>query len=127
MGILRSTLSAELLSPQEVDHVLRRAAEIENGSTDSTREDGERNGTGEGALSDPRMSADEVVRLGLEAGLHQDAVLSALAEMRRGVAVQPETGPLARALGGRRILVSRLVPGPPESVRRSVERFLREQ
>jgi hypothetical protein len=127
MGILPGTLSAELLSPQEVDYVLRRAAEIENGSIESGRDDGEGNGKGEGGLTDPRLSADEVVRLGREAGLHQDAILSALAEMRHGIALPPETGPLARALGGRRILVSRVVPGSPDSVRRSVERFLREQ
>lgn len=120
-------MPAELLSPQEVDYVLRRAAEIENGSADKGLQGGQGSAEGEGALADPRMSADEVVRLGLEAGLHQDAVLSALAEVRRGVTVQPETGALARALGGRRILVSRVVPGSADSVRRSVERFLREQ
>jgi hypothetical protein len=114
-----------MLSPQEVDYVLRRAAEIDNGSTETRRDP---DGSDEGALAaDPRMTADEVVRLGLEAGLRQDAVLSALAEVRRGATLAPESGPLARALGGRRIVVSRVVPGPADAVRRAVERFLREQ
>src|SRR4029078_768691 len=34
-AILPGTLSAEMLSPQEVDYVLRRAAEIDNGSTET--------------------------------------------------------------------------------------------
>lgn len=116
-----------MLSPQEVDYVLRRAAELDHRSAQK----GELGGPGGedgGALSaDPRMTADEVVRLGLEAGLGQEAVLSALAEVRRGATVDEESGPLARALGGRRIVISRFVPGSADSVRRAVERFLREQ
>ena len=125
MGILLGTVSADMLSPQEVDYVLRRAAEIDNAPAEKGR-DG--SGRDDDALAgDPRLSADEVVRLGIEAGLREDAVLSALSEVRRGVALEPESGPLARALGGRHIVVSRVVPGSVDSVRRSVERFLREQ
>jgi hypothetical protein len=73
------------------------------------------------------MTAGEVVRLGVEAGLRVEAVAAALTELRRGGMVEPETGPLARALGASHILVSRVVPGPIEPVQRAVERFLREQ
>src|SRR6185369_10959298 len=37
------------------------------------------------------------------------------------------TGALTRTLGARQIVVSRLVPAPADSVRRAVDRFLREQ
>jgi len=69
----------------------------------------------------------EVVRLAVEAGLKLESVASALAEVRHGAMVEPETGPLARALGSGHIVVSRVVAAPAEVVRRAVERFMREQ
>lgn len=82
---------------------------------------------GPGAALDTTLSVGEVVRLGVEAGLRLEAVATALAEIRRGAAIEPETGPLARALGAGHIVVSRVVPGPAEPVRRAVDRFMREQ
>ena len=73
------------------------------------------------------MSGGEVVRMGIEAGLRPESVAAALAEVRRGLLLAPESGPLAKALGASHIVVSRVVPGPPEPVRRAVDRFLREQ
>lgn len=79
------------------------------------------------AALETTLSVGEVVRLGVEAGLRLEAVATALAEIRRGAMVEPETGPLARALGASHIVVSRVVPGPAEPVRRAVDRFMRDQ
>jgi hypothetical protein len=44
------------------------------------------------------------------------------------VPIEPEeSGAIARALGGGRVVVSRVVPAPIETVRRAVDRFLRDQ
>jgi hypothetical protein len=111
-----------MLSPHEVDYVLRRAAEIDSNPADTAR-------GAEGSLTavEPRMTADEVVHLGVEAGLRSEAVIAALAEVRRNGIVEAESGALARALGPSHIIVSRIIPGAPEPVRRAVDRFLRDQ
>jgi len=80
-----------------------------------------------GAGLDTTLSVGEVVRLGVEAGLRLEAVATALAEIRRGAVIEPETGALARTLGASHIVVSRVVPGPAEPVRRAVDKFMREQ
>ena len=68
------------------------------------------------------------MRLGEEAGLRGRLVSQALTELRRGVSIEPEeSGVVAHALGASRIIVSRVVPAPVETVRRAVDRFLREQ
>jgi len=113
-------LASDTLSPKEVDFVLRRAAEIEG-------EQPARGGPPALLGGDPQLSIAEVVKMGVEAGLPLEAVTTALAEVRRGAIVEAESGPLVRALGASRIVVSRVVPGPAEPVRRSVERFLRDQ
>jgi hypothetical protein len=111
-----------MLSPRDVDRILRRAAEIDSGHGGMMRAPSD--GT---AIEEPSMTAEEVVRLGVEAGLRHEAVLAALVEVRRGVLLEPESGPLARALGPSHIVVTRVVPGQPVTVQRAVERFLREQ
>ena len=104
------------LSRKQVDFVLRRAAEIDT-------PDEEVQDTHEGGLS-----VTEVMRLGEEAGLRREAVAQALTEMRRGVPLEPaEKGALARALGASHIVVSRVVPASGDTVRRAVDRFLRDQ
>jgi hypothetical protein len=80
-----------------------------------------------GAALETTLSVGEVVRLGVEAGLRLEAVATALAEIRRGAMIEPETGPLARALGASHIVVSRVIPGPAEPVRRAVDKFMRDQ
>lgn len=107
---------SDKLSRAEVDFVLRRAAEIDTSP-----------GRGERQSSDS-LSEREVVRLGEEAGLPRPAIEQALAEMRRGAPIEPEEqGALTRALGASRVVVSRVVSAPIETVRRAVDRFLREQ
>lgn len=104
--------------------MLRRAAEIDTGPGELLRGVADSDSTG--AL-EPKMTPDEVIRLGVEAGLRHDAVIAALVEVRRGALLEPESGALARTLGPSRIVVTRVVPAPPAMVRRAVERFLREQ
>jgi hypothetical protein len=108
---------SDKLSRAEVDFVLRRAAEIETQSPSSPDRS-----------SAESLSIGELVRLGEEAGLRRPAVEQALAEMRRGTPIEPEEqGALTRALGASRVIVSRVVEAPIETVRRAVDRFLREQ
>jgi hypothetical protein len=109
-------VASDKLSRQQVDFVLRRASEIDTSRGESDERSGEMT-----------LSVQEVLRLGEEAGLHRDAVVQALTEMKRGAALEPEVGALTRTLGASQIVVSRVVPGPAEAVRRSVDRFLRDQ
>jgi hypothetical protein len=109
---------SDKLSRAEVDFVLRRAAEIDTQQSHGRAE----------RASYEALSVGELVRLGEEAGLPRTAVEQALTEMRRGAPIEPEEqGALTRALGASRVVVSRVVQAPIESVRRAVDRFLREQ
>jgi hypothetical protein len=108
---------SDKLTRREVDFVLKRAAEIDT-QTPSRNE----------PATDETLSVGELVRLGEEAGLHDEAVQQALTELRRGAALEPEeNGTLARTLGASRVVVSRVVAAPIDVVRRAVDRFLREQ
>ena len=110
-------MSSDKLTRKEVDFVLLRAAEIDTQSPTTNER-----------TSDEALSVSQVVRLGEEAGLRRSAVAQALAEVRRGVPVEPEEeGALARTLGASRVVVSRVVAAPVETVRRAVDRFLRDQ
>lgn len=110
-------MPSDKLTRKEVEFVLRRAAEIDTHSP-ATRE----------RASDEALSETELVRLGEEAGLPRAALDQALTEVRRGVPIEPEEeGALARTLGAGRVIVSRVVPARIESVRRAVDRFLRDQ
>jgi hypothetical protein len=111
-------VSADKLTRKQVDFVLRRAAELD------TQVQGQAAARG----AEETLSTTELVRLGEEAGLGREALDQALAEMRRGVTIEPEEhGALARTLGASRVVVSRVVSAPVEVVRRAVDRFLREQ
>jgi hypothetical protein len=108
---------SEKLSRKQVDFVLRRAAELDTRSVTEHERD-----------ADEGLSVGELMRLGEEAGLRRDAIGQALTEMQRGMAAEPEeSGALARTLGAGRIIVSRVVPASIETVRRAVDRFLRDQ
>jgi len=108
---------SDKLTRREVDFVLRRAAEIDTQSPARNER-----------ATDETLSVGELVRLGEEAGLRGDAVEQALTELRRGAALEPEeSGTLARTLGASRVVVSRVVAAPIDVVRRSVDRFLRDQ
>ncbi len=108
---------SDKLTRREVDFVLRRAAEIDTQTASATE-----------PTSDESLSVTELVRLSEEAGLRPEAVEQALVEMHRGAPIEPEEGgALTRALGGSRVVVSRVVAAPLETVRRAVDRFLRDQ
>lgn len=112
-------MPADKLTRKQVDFVLRRAAELDTQEQDQALDRG----------AEETLTTSELVRLGQEAGLGEAALEAALAELRRGVAIEPEEegGALTRALGASRVVVSRVVPAPVETVRRAVDRFLREQ
>ncbi|HVV15903.1 MAG TPA: hypothetical protein VHH90_01770 [Polyangia bacterium] len=108
---------SDKLTRREVDFVLRRAAEIDTETASASE-----------PASDESLTVTELVRLGEEAGLRPEAVEQALLEMNRGAPIDPEDGgALTRALGASRVVVSRVVSAPLETVRRAVDRFLREQ
>jgi DNA-binding transcriptional ArsR family regulator len=109
---------SDKLTRREVDFVLKRAAEIDTQSPSRSER-----------ASDDALSVGELVRLGEEAGLRDEAVQQALTELRRGAVVEAEEegGALTRTLGASRVIVSRVVSAPIEVVRRAVDRFLRDQ
>ena len=113
----RDVVSADKLTRKQVDFVLRRAAEIDTQPSLTNDRSGE-----EG------LSVGELIRLGEEAGLGRDAVDQALVELRRGIPLEVEDqGALTRTLGAGQVVISRVVAAPIETVRRAVDRFLREQ
>ncbi len=99
-----------------MDVVLRRAAEIEA-----------RRSLAPDASASEEMTPAELVRLGEEAGLGAQAVMTAIGELERGALEKGEAGALSRTLGSRRLVISREIPGPAPPVQRAVERFMREQ
>jgi hypothetical protein len=108
---------SDKLTRREVDFVLRRAAEIDTETSTATER-----------ASSESLSVGELVRLGEEAGLGREAMAQALTDLRRGAPIEPEEqGALTRTLGASRVVVSRVVGAPIETVRRAVDRFLREQ
>jgi hypothetical protein len=115
----------ERLSPREIELVLRRAAELDS------RAETEMSGTdGESAIG---LTPAELFRLGQEAGLGREAVSRALTDLRTGALENAapreagEGGLVEKALGQRRVVVSRVIPGNAAAAQRAVERFLREQ
>jgi hypothetical protein len=111
-------VASEKLSREQVELVLRRAADMEAA----------RDGAGGGRdRTEDELSVTELVRLGREAGLRSDAIMRALADLRRGALAEQHAGGLDRLWGPAEIVISRVVPGPPESVQRSIDRFLRKQ
>jgi len=105
------------LTRKEVDFVLRRAAELDTHTPAAAER-----------ASEEALTVIEVLRLGEEAGLRRLAIDQALMEVKRGVPIElEEDGPISRTLGGNPVVVSRVVPAPIETVRRAVDRFLRDQ
>ena len=110
-------MSSQKLSNRQIEFVLRRAAELE------TRRELPEGEEGRG----PELTVTDLVRLGEEAGLSQDAIMRALGDLRRGALRAEEADALSKALGPSQLIVSREVPGTPHSVQRAVDRFMREQ
>lgn len=114
--------SPSKLSRVQIESVLRKAAEIEAARNVHAGAQGDDVSETDG------LDADDVVRLGEEAGLPRESLLRALGELRReSLAAEPDDGALARSLGAGRLVITREVPGSAEPVRRAVERFLRDQ
>ncbi|HVU49176.1 MAG TPA: hypothetical protein VHL80_00730 [Polyangia bacterium] len=117
-------MPSDKLTRQQVEFVLRRAAEIDT-HRPASAEHGQGNDPDDGQDG---LTVTDLLKLGEEAGLRGGAVSQALTELRRGVSIEPEErGVVAQALGASRIIVSRVVPAPVDMVRRAVDRFLREQ
>jgi hypothetical protein len=106
------------LSRPQLEDVLRRAAELEAERADAA---------GSEDAASEHLGEQDVVRLGVEAGLSETSLRKALGEMRRGELAVPEESALGLTLGPGQIVVSREIPGPAEPVQRAVDRFLREQ
>ena len=70
-------------------------------------------------LATPREHAQRGSQVCLTRDTGAYAIVQALTEMKRGAAVEPEAGALTRTLGASQIVVSRVVPGPVEAVRRA--------
>jgi hypothetical protein len=104
------------LTKTQLELVLRRAAELEKTSDGS---------------GDDLVSPEEIERIGAEAGLSQEAIRRALAEVKSGalVPVTPPAPPTVadRTIGPTRMVVERVVPGNVDDVRRRVERFFKDQ
>src|SRR5262245_53235216 len=104
-------MGEERLTPEKVQLVLRRAAELDQRPP-----------------ADEAMSQAEVEALAAEVGLSPAAVQQALAEVRAGAVVAPRPpGALERVLGCSTIVVERTVHGSVGEVQRRVERALRGQ
>lgn len=111
-------MSSQKLSGRQVEFVLKRAAELETRPETTAEPEGD---------VQQQLTVTDLVRLGEEAGLGQEAIMRALGELRRGALRPEEADALSRALGPSRLIVSREVPGTVASVQRAVDRFLREQ
>lgn len=93
------------LTRRDFDAVIRRAAEL--AESDS--------GVAEGSLSE-----GELFRIAGEVGLPEAHVRRALAEVRSGAS---EGGPVDRLFGPAVVRASRVVPGAPDAIARSLDEF----
>lgn len=108
-------VSSQKLSREQIELVLRRAAELD------ARPGADERGPG------GDLTVRELVRLGEEAGLGSEAVMRALTELRDGSLGLEEDSAFGKSLGPGRLIITREVPGPSGPVQRAVERFMREQ
>lgn len=111
------TFQAMPLHPDQVQRVLRRAAELEK------RERPE-----PAVAAAGQMTRADVTQIADEVGLAPAAIQRALAELDAGLlAERAPAGFLDRTIGPADVVCTRSVAGPIESVRSQVERFLRGQ
>jgi hypothetical protein len=101
------------LSPDELQRVLRRAAEIEQRER---RPD---------VVAAGQMTRADVTQIAVEVGIAPDAVRHALAELDSGVltAAPPARGWLDRIVGPADVVATRSVPGAVDVVRARIERY----
>lgn len=97
------------LTTQELEAVIRRAVELQAGSSDRTEEG---------------VSEADVVRIGQELGLEPATVRRAIAEVRSFPA--EEQGALVRIAGPASVRAARVVRRPVASTAIQIERYLRD-
>lgn len=98
----------QLLSSQEFEAVIKRAAELQARAAEQHGSEG--------------MDPAELVRIGQELGLSTTHLQQAIAEVRGGGAA--ESGMLYKLFGPAQIRASRTVPSDAEDVREELERYL---
>lgn len=101
--------SARHFSTQELEAVIRRALELQSGSS---------------ALNEDRLSAEDVVRIGQELGVEPAAVRRAMAEVQ-GRAVE-ESGALVNIAGVRTVRAARVLRCPAADTGSVMDNYLRE-
>jgi hypothetical protein len=105
------------LHPDEVQRVLRRAAELEKRERPQAA-----------VAAAGQMTRADVTQIADEVGLAPAAIQRALAELDAGLlAERGPAGFLDRAIGPADVVCTRSVAGPIQSVRAHIERFLRGQ
>ncbi len=102
-------LSSRNLSGQELEEVIRRAAELQADRS---------------ARIEEGLSEAEVVRIGRELGLDPATVRRAMAEVRGGPPAEKEKGLLVTLAGPRTVHASRMVNRPAARVAAELERYL---
>ncbi len=102
------------LSRGAVERVLARAAQLQSGAGDSTRPDA--------------LSENQLIEIGTEVGLSPEHLRQAMAEERAHGERAPEPGGLMETLVGRRyITAERTVPGDPEAVLATLDRWMQNE
>jgi hypothetical protein len=105
------------LHPDQVQRVLRRAAELEQRDKPEAAQ-----------AASGQMTRGDVTQIAEEVGLPPEAVSRALAELDAGLLAERQpAGFLDRLIGPADVVCTRSVSGPPAQVRAQVERFLRSQ
>jgi hypothetical protein len=97
------------LTRVEFDAVIRRAAELASSDADAP---------------DGGLSEVEVFRIAREVGLADSHVRQALAEVRAGAPEPVAAGVIDRVFGPTHIRVSRVVPGRPDELARTLDDFM---
>jgi hypothetical protein len=110
------------MHPEEVQRVLRRAAELERSATPAAP----------AARTSPaaagHMTRGDVAQIADEVGLDPDAIRQALAEHDAGLlGAAPPATLLDRVIGPGELICTRSVAGPVAEVRATVETFFRGQ
>jgi hypothetical protein len=100
--------SAQRLSNEEFEMVIRRAAELQAGSAEEPGADG--------------LSEEDALRIGRELGLSGAHLGRALAEVRGGAV--DESGVMVKVMGPSRYSASRAVSGEAGAVARTLEEYL---
>jgi hypothetical protein len=96
-------------STQELEAVIRRAVELQAGSS---------------ALSEEGLSAVDVVRIGQELGLEPATIRRAMAEVQNRY--EEERSALVTIAGARTVRASRVIRGPASDTNVLVDNYLRE-